>query len=118
MLGIKEIKKVFDNFEVDGFKIQKYDSGFVTVKLPHKEHDIDIRDFNLYIDIDDLSFFYQRVIEGINKKLNGDGWISVDYESVTCNLDEGETVKEFEHENDIDIDQAKEQAIKYILEQL
>lgn len=116
MLSVEEIKKVFDNFEVEGFSIYK-DSCRLTLEMPcSKLITVDRKywDSEDFRNIESVYYplFLQRVIEGINRE---DGFnIVLSKCDLIVRINNSERV--FYLENFDSIDQAKTQAIKYILE--
>ena len=112
MLSIEEIKKACEF--AGGFEIVTYEgddcwslNGIRLSKLK-----------NIIGKMVNYSLFLQRVIEGINYKLDIDYSIEQSFGN-TINVihAETETIKTFSNTIRFD-DQAKEQAIKYILEKL
>lgn len=124
----EDIKKIFDNFEVEGFGLINWSSSYCTFSCALFEHDTNLNDFNILNDLwhdVGLPLFLQRVIEGINKSRSfgiEQNWLYVkvcEFE----NIDRGDKLFNLKHpiNNNLiqyDIDEAKTQAIKYILEQL
>lgn len=116
LLTNEEIKRCIEAFKPESFPTVKYNSGYLQVKLPHKEHLIDIEEFLLYIDKWDYKLFLQEVIEGINKQYLDkqiDYWIEMNSSQISCHCDyHGYAL----FENYKVFRTAKEQAIRYILE--
>jgi hypothetical protein len=119
ILTVEDIKKIFDNFEVEGFEYRKqhsdsdYDIIYITEFSKSYWYIANIKQWGYY------PHFLTRVIEGINKKSNimidqTSGYIS----SIYFNL---KTKTQHPEGFDLSVftpDQAKTKAIKYILEQL
>lgn len=109
MLTVEEIKKCIEEFNPEGFHINP--NGFMFYES------IYLGDYKNYIQEGFNSLFLQRVIEGINRT-----------ESPYCIIQDQSGLRVWDAEktrgnnfylwNHESIDQAKEQAIKYILERI
>jgi hypothetical protein len=117
-LTVEDFKKIFDNFKVEGFSL--HESGLNTFRMNTPEKGIIINTCSIW-DYVYYPLVLTRIFEGINKKQ--DYFIDLDYYNGEWILRafEGcspEEVDFLDSSADISIDQAKTQAIKYILKEL
>lgn len=122
MLTVEEIKKCIEEFKPEGCKIEP--DGAVNI------YDVVIDRFTNHTDtVEYINYYYmnyplflQRVIEGINRQYPNGGryWIETDFKEIEIlDCKTKRTVANwYFDEFQGDIDQAKEQAIKYILDRL
>ena len=115
MLTPDEIKKLIEIAKPEEFNCYEDIDG-LTLVIGIKHETLFI-DNNMVLEEVFYPLFLQRCIEGINRKsLNGNTWT---YIETTINqivvFDGEESYKPFE---DNSIDQAKEEALRYILEQM
>lgn len=119
MLSIEEIKKIFDSFEVEGFRATSGLGLYIPSDLnSFKETYIYYSEFASSIT---YHLFLQRVIEGINKEYDDESLI-VEYNSYQGGYQfthlEHETCEHKHSKIFESIDQAKEESIKYVLGKL
>ena len=127
MLTVEDIKKIFDNFEVEGFTADNlglnniHGSCFGWGLINGYGNDIEDLAKWMYIY---YPLFLQRVIEGINREYFNVNtnyqpyWIELLSKQIIVDKDDSYGYVIFELRDFDNFDQAKEQAIKFILDQM
>lgn len=119
MLTVEDIKKIFNNFEVEDFSFHERSCCALTIEINHSSYEIEYKTGKGSSNTEIYELFLQRVIEGINKnsrKTTGK-YIETSYMRIAV-IDRSNMISVFNSWIKDSIDQAKEQAIKYILEKL
>ena len=120
MLTVEEIKNCIEEFKPEGFVYHERSCSSFTLEYKNSCFEIEYDTLKYSANTEVYELFLQRVIEGINR--SNPEWIQISQcgycvQVLTdCNRDVLLSIDLTI--NNIDIDEAKEQAIKYILENI